>query len=353
MRSVTRERLTHLLRGAGLLVACLALWATFRHVDGERLRAVLDRGFSIALLIVVPFGLINLVDAKGWQFVLSRLGARVRLGDVYVTQLAGEAAILSLPLGFAVSEPLRPFLLGRRARVSIDTAVASTLARKTFLILAEGLVVALACLLGAATFHKVSEHLLGVSGLEWLTLFVAVLLCGIGFGMALLLRRGTLATRVLGALRGFRLGRLVHYVDRRGTAFTATDAALARFFSSNPWQLLPGLGWYALVWLLEAVEAYVVLQVLGADVTFVEALSAEAALAFLRSVVVFLPAGLGVQDLGYVLFLQALGVPDALVLGAAFSIVKRSKEALWIAVGYGCLFLSKQAPARTVVEVAT
>jgi uncharacterized membrane protein YbhN (UPF0104 family) len=56
-----------------------------------------------------------------------------------------------------------------------------------------------------------------------------------------------------------------------------------------------------------------------------------------RHVVFVVPAGLGVQDLGYVTGLAALGVPDATSLGAAFVLVKRAKELLWTAFGYALL----------------
>jgi hypothetical protein len=54
----------------------------------------------------------------------------------------------------------------------------------------------------------------------------------------------------------------------------------------------------------------------------------------------FAPSGLGVQDMGYMAFFTALGLPDAGALGAAFVLLKRSKEILWVAIGYLLLFLS-------------
>jgi uncharacterized membrane protein YbhN (UPF0104 family) len=82
------------------------------------------------------------------------------------------------------------------------------------------------------------------------------------------------------------------------------------------------------------VETYLILRVRGADIGFVEAASIEVLLTFVRHVVFVVPAGLGVQDLGYVTGLAALGVPSAASLGAAFVLVKRSKELLWVVIGY-------------------
>jgi hypothetical protein len=51
----------------------------------------------------------------------------------------------------------------------------------------------------------------------------------------------------------------------------------------------------------------------------------------------FTPAGIGVQDVGYLAMLQAYGVPDGASLGPAFVVLKRVKEAFWIVIGFGIL----------------
>jgi uncharacterized membrane protein YbhN (UPF0104 family) len=59
-----------------------------------------------------------------------------------------------------------------------------------------------------------------------------------------------------------------------------------------------------------------------------------------------LPAGLGVQDLGYVLFLKALGVPDATTVGTAFVLMKRGKDLFWVLLGFGLLAVGERREAR-------
>ena len=72
--------------------------------------------------------------------------------------------------------------------------------------------------------------------------------------------------------------------------------------------------------------------------------SIEVMLSFLKNVLFILPAGIGVQDVGYVSCLAALGVPDALNMGAAFSVLKRGKELFWATFGYA-LLASEARPA--------
>ena len=58
-----------------------------------------------------------------------------------------------------------------------------------------------------------------------------------------------------------------------------------------------------------------------------------------RGLAVPVPAGLGVQDAGYVLSLRALGVADATTVGAAFVVMKRGKDLFWVTVGFLVLAL--------------
>jgi uncharacterized membrane protein YbhN (UPF0104 family) len=87
-------------------------------------------------------------------------------------------------------------------------------------------------------------------------------------------------------------------------------------------------------WIAEAFDTFLVLWVLGAELSFLAVISFEGLLSLVRSLAIFVPAGLGVQDVGYLLVLQGLGVPGALALGTAFLLLKRSRELALVVVGW-------------------
>lgn len=152
-----------------------------------------------------------------------------------------------------------------------------------------------------------------------------------------MLGRGRVAARLLGGLRLLPKVALRARVDRSAARFHRTDAELAALFRAGPRRLVkPGFG-FLCSWLLEALETFVILRLLGTELDFSTVAGFEVALSFLRNLVFVLPAGLGLQDVGYVLFLRALGVPDALAVGAAFSVLKRGKELFWSLAGYALL----------------
>jgi hypothetical protein len=64
-----------------------------------------------------------------------------------------------------------------------------------------------------------------------------------------------------------------------------------------------------------------------------------------RSLAFFVPAGLGIQDMGQVLFVKAMGSADAATLGAAVLLTKRSKDLVWSLVGYALLARTRRVAA--------
>jgi uncharacterized membrane protein YbhN (UPF0104 family) len=134
------------------------------------------------------------------------------------------------------------------------------------------------------------------------------------------------------------------WLERNALRFQRTDDALARYFQ-KPWGLVPSVLLYMLGWFVRSLETFLFLRLLGADAPLTAAMVIETALILVRALAVPVPAGLGVQDLGYVLSLKALGVPDPTTLGAAFVLLKRGKDVFWIAAGFLLLGLGRRAGA--------
>src|SRR2546425_33694 len=139
------------------------------------------------------------------------------------------------------------------------------------------------------------------------------------------------------ALERLGLSWLRPWLERHAVKFREADAHLARFFSSPPALLSKPLPCFLGVWLVKSLETALYLTLLGAPLPFRSVMAFETALQLARAMIVPVPGGLGVQDFGYVLCLRALDVRDAATIGAAFVLLKRGKEAFWMAVGFALL----------------
>jgi uncharacterized membrane protein YbhN (UPF0104 family) len=168
------------------------------------------------------------------------------------------------------------------------------------------------------------------------TLGAALLLVLLSIGIEALAAYGKVAGRISGTLGKARFERIRAWVEERRHHFARADRQLARLSKNKragaaaAWRML-GL------WLFEGLESVLILRLLGAPLGVIEILSIDAALSVVRSSAMFTPAGIGVQDVGYLAMLQAYGVPDAASLGPAFIVLKRVKEAFWIAIGFAIL----------------
>jgi hypothetical protein len=268
-------------------------------------------------------------------------------------RLSTEALSQSLPLGPIWCETAKPHLLHERCGIALGYCFAGLAARKYLILVSQALYLVLAAMLSLPWLRKASPAILGGSGLEYLPLGAALALLLIASAFAWSLHRGAVGARLHGLLARVPLARFRRFVSRHERRFGETDDALARFFGGD--RHGPKVLLFLAGWCLETVETYLILRFLGVHIDIRAVAGFEALVALLRHVFFIMPAGLGVQDLGYVTVLRALGVSDALSTGASFVLLKRSKELLWIAVGYALLVLHRQRATPSLskqVEVA-
>jgi len=153
-----------------------------------------------------------------------------------------------------------------------------------------------------------------------------------------------LALAIVAARRkaGFMTAPLA-FARRRLAAIGPAEASLAMTFDllgrRGPFAWAIAL--HLLGWLAIAAEAWFVLFLIGAPISYIGALALEAGLFALRSLAFFTPAALGVQEGAYALIapLIGLGVADALAL----SLVKRARD---IVIGAPALLLWQRLEAK-------
>ena len=164
------------------------------------------------------------------------------------------------------------------------------------------------------------------------------------FGVGLALSgRARLAGRTRAGLERFGGRWLGSWLERHALRFQRADDHLVRFFERERGALAFPLLLYAVGWVVRGVETWLFLRLLGVDVPILTAVVLETAIIVVRSVAVPVPAGLGVQDVAYVLSLGALGVPDATTVGTAFVLLKRGKDVFWILVGVALMALGARS----------
>ena len=356
MASLKGRGLLALRVASGTCALSLLIW-TFHGVDFGRVSESITSISVLGLaLIALPALLALVLECLGWSRVFESLGQGVAIRPLLRVRLMTEAVAQTLPLGVIWAESLKPMLLGRHAAVPTSRAVAGLFARKYLLVSSQATYVALLSAFGFSTLCQLSRSLTGHAAFAWGAFAVSGVLCLLALGLCGTFACGRAAERVLALLRRIPSARLQRALLRREGNFSGTDQLTKRYFELGFTRatLAPGV-FFLCGWLCEALESFLILKLLGVELDFFALASIEVLLSFLKNVLFVLPAGIGVQDVGYVSCLSALGVPDALTVGAAFSTLKRGKELFWAAVGYALLAsdLRPALAARAQNEVLT
>lgn len=325
------------LSGWGLALALL-LWSVQRIDPADALRSI--AGIGPALLLVLVPQLVGLsLETWAWRAVLAHVGHPVRFWNLWGIRVGTEAIGQMLPGGALLGESIKPKLLATHCQLPISVGVAATAHRKYVRLLAHGVYVIGGTLLGLQALRTVSTTWLGRSGLEVLLLFVGLGLLLAALCLRELAGRGRLAERLHGVLLWLPVPRWRRAIAARTLGFRETDRSTRGFFSLDSRRLLLPVGACTTAWCCEALESWLILQLLGSSLGFEGIVGLELVIALARQTLFLLPAGLGVQEAGYITGLSALDPGSLALLGGAFVVLKRVKELCWGALGLGALWL--------------
>ncbi len=317
-----KRRLLRYLGCLYLLAGCLLLGYILVHTDLQEVWSrVRQIGFSGAAFVLLLYCLTFLTDVIGWQLTFSTLPLNLCwCGRLYLVRMLGEAFNNVTPLGSMGGEPVKVAVLKRHYGLAMRETGASLVLAKTtnmlglMLFLLVGFALLMASSKVAATYQW-----LAASGLAGLLL---------GTLLMYLIQRFRLGSLAGGWLMRGRSGdRLLHLL----AVVEAIDARLLEFYTCYQGRFLASIGLALLNWLLGVVEVYVVMRLFGYPITLGDAWIIEAMVQLIRAAAFFIPAGIGAQEGSFLLLSGALTGNPA--LGIAVSLVRRSRELLWVALG--------------------
>jgi glycosyltransferase 2 family protein len=298
------------------------------------------RGLSwrLPLLLVFPATLVAFLDAVGWRYAFAR--DRVGLGSLFWTRAAGEAFNMITPTAAMGGEAIKVWML--RGRAPVDESLASVIVAKTTITVGQGLLLLLGVVVA---WHLPNPDSRLLVAMQWLLVLEILALAA----FVALQTRGILGW-------GGRMLERVGLLARRGAVLGRADNALGRFYRDHRGRFVVSVGCHFAAWLLGAVETYLILLFLGTPVSPLTAVVIEAFGTGIRFATFFIPAGLGTYEGGNAAIFVALGLSST--LGVAFSLVRRIREATWVALGLLAFALMRSrdgaamAPCRNGAAVA-
>jgi len=304
-----------------------------------------ERAFRLAgiglPLVLLPQAAVAAAATLSWRAAIDR-GRRgaVPFPRLAAAWLAGDALNYAVPAGTLGGEPTKARLIS--PAVGTEAAVASVaVARLTEILalLAFGILGALA-LAPALGRDPAAEGALAAG-------LAAVAVAG---GGIFALGRRAPGTRAVGIVE--RLGLPGARVARLRAFAAGLDAHLRRFLERDGRGLAASTAWRLLAWLLNVVELWVVLRLLGLRASVGTLLGIEGLAALFNAVFFFVPARAGSAEGGRVLIFTLAGHrPED---GLAVAVLRRLRETVWVAVGLallGVLAWRARAAARSEAPV--
>ena len=279
-------------------------------------------------LVCLPYGLIMAVDSLGWRYAFP--GTSPSFPRLLAARTAGEAINIVTALGSVGGEAIKVWLL--RPAIPYEESVPSVIIAKTTatvaqaLFLAIGLVVAVA---SPAVDRQVTVAMTALLGVE-----IALVGGFVGVQLAGLVARG---------------GRLVAWTGLAQDAAHAErlDRSLRGYYLGQPGRCAVSVSLHLAGWLLGALEAAVMLLVLDIPAGAVLALVIESLGSGVRFASFLVPGAVGVLEGANTGAFAALGLGAG--AGLAFTLVRRARQAVWIAIGLIVLVVARVQAARANV----
>ena len=317
---------TRLLRARYLLwlVAPLLLWWTLRGVPLRDAWGVLARlGPGQILALILANGLVLFTMSGRWWLILRAQGHAISYLSLVGYRLAAFGVSYFTPGPQFGGEPLQVYLVQRRHQVAGATAISAVTLDKLLELLSN-----FTFLMGGVTCILLWQVFPGAVGRG--VIILPFMLLALPMGLLLAIwggRHPVSGTLKFGA--GFLFWRrgsepiawLARYRQFCQTVWDSEEQA-TRFCRESPLALLQSLLISVVSWVVIVGEYWLMLHLLGLDLTPVQAISAltAARIAFLLP----LPGGMGTLEASQVLALGALGLNPA--AGISLSLLIRARD---------------------------
>jgi len=283
------------------------------------------------VLVCLPYVAVTAADTLGWRFAFAE--DRAPFARLLGARLAGEALNVVTALGSVGGEAAKAWLV--RRDVTYEESVPSIIIAKTTITMAQALFLLLGLVVAWVTLPVTSDVL---RGMLWL-LLVEVLAVG-----------GFVGAQVSGLVgRAGRLLKLAGVISDTAHA-EALDRTLRDYYRTRWRRLGLSLGFHVVGWLLNGLEAVVMLWALGVNASVATAVVIEAVGSGVRFATFLVPASLGPFEAANAAVFGALGYGAG--AGLAFSLVRRARQAVWIGLGIVVLVVMRWSGARTPHVVA-
>lgn len=327
-RPQPKRRRTAVLRFLLLALGVALFAAVFRSVGWPAISANLSRIGPWFAALVAIYTLAQLAFALGWWAVLDPRPRLSAFPALFGTYLSGDSANALGP-GNVAGEPLKVHLL--RREIGGAAAVASVTIHKHAELLAQWVFLVIGVSIALLRFPMPG------------TVRAAALLTTAGLGAALLLMSWVLPRRTFSPIvrRLSRWKRLAGPLARFEASARKVDGQISSFYVAHPRRFAAATLLCFAGWCGGLFETWLVLRLLAPGRGWIEAFAIEGLAMTLNNIFLFIPGRIGSAEGVRVAVFLVLGLTAA--QGAAYALVRRGREIVWIVPGLLLLLLPRRS----------
>jgi uncharacterized protein (TIRG00374 family) len=313
-----------LLFAAGIALFFYLIW----RIGFDVLLANVTR-FGVWFLAIIAIGASWLFfQTCAWSIIQNAFFKKVPFLSLFRIKIIGDALNVLLPSASLGGEAARAYLL--KKAVPLKEGIPSILFDKTVEFVASTVFLASSLLLGSL-FVPLPEGLLAPT-----VICLAVTTAGVVLLVIFSVRGvcGTLA-RITA-----RFPRVRKWVEARKEHLEALDENLRLLYRKGHLKTAAAVGLHFLGRLAGAVEVFIILRVLGAPVSLVQAVFIYSVIVIINTVFFILPGQWGVTESASLLLLEALGRPAA--IGLSLGVIRRIRKLVFVALAFGLYFVDNK-----------
>jgi hypothetical protein len=320
-----------------LAVAGFGMFAMLvRNVDFSRVMSATEYPLPLLIAGILALAFVNYCfDTMSWWLVCGR--HRPSFMALMSIRARAEAITNTLPGGALIGEPMKVSLLLRATTMSRAEATTSFLLSKFSLITGQVFYVVVGVALSYEVINGASIQTFGTGNFAWLVLGAAttILLLMVTLVVAMVwlqpMLRWLVPTR--------RTGRWHQRWNVLVAEAHAIESLIAEAARRQGWQLGLSILCGFIAWSFNAIEAYLIVQVLGIGGSFAQIYAIDSVSCIVRMVLFVLPIGIGGQDWTIAGLMGAYGFADPVGASAKLVTLKRGREFLVIGIGLALLLV--------------
>jgi len=305
-----------------LLVSISALLIQFiRATDLHEVKRALQKAGSGFVLIIISTLTAYWFGAVGWWYTLGDYKKNISITRLFLVRHVCETVGLFNPASVAGGDMLKVVML-KDYQVPQQPALTSVVISR-FLMIASQLMLLVFTLIWLVFSQKMTGFISG----KYIAAIVLVLLilAFVGFYWVKKGEKELVAQVIEENEKPSKLKWVRNKIN-------ALRAQVYLFFTQNPKALLLSFGFVTLHWLVGSFEFYLILNILGYDVTVMHGLLLDMGVIVVKSAGAFVPGQIGVEELGNKLMLTVIGIGSA-SLWLSVSALRRTRQLFWLLMG--------------------